>query len=130
MNDTTAFRRIEGSCHCGNIRFTLNWPDPSQRIPARACGCGHCTKHGAAWTSNPNARFSLLIADPTHVAIYRFGTKTADFHVCTTCGVTPIVTWTIEGVRRAVFNIRTFDGFDRSELVETATDFEAESLRC
>jgi hypothetical protein len=120
-------RRIRGSCHCGNIRFTLAWPDSGPTIASRACGCGLCTKHGAAWTSHPDGRFDLRIADPARVTQYRFGTKTADFHVCLTCGVIPIVTCTIEGTRYAVFNVNTFDDVDRSQLVESAADFEGET---
>jgi hypothetical protein len=61
------------------------------------------------------------------VTQYRFGTKTADFHVCLTCGAIPIVTCMIEGIRYAVFNVNTFDDVDRSELVETATNFDGET---
>ena len=44
---------IEGRCHCGNIRFALDWqPDP-ETIPARACTCTFCTRHGGVWTSYP-----------------------------------------------------------------------------
>jgi hypothetical protein len=52
---------------------------------------------------------------------------TADFHVCLTCGAIPIVTCMIEGIRYAVFNVDTFDDVDRSEFVETATNFEGET---
>src|SRR5262245_5700318 len=102
MPDPTATRRIHASCHCGNLRVTLDWPDPGPAIPARACGCGLCTKHRAAWTSHPRGRFRLRIADDSRVARYRFGTKTADFLVCQTCGAIPIVTCSIEGARYAV----------------------------
>ena len=44
-----------------------------------------------------------------------------------TCGAIPIVTCMIEGIRYAVFNVNTFDDVDRSELVETATNFEGET---
>jgi hypothetical protein len=33
----------------------------------------------------------------------------------------------IEGIRYAVFNVNTFDDVDRSQLVETATNFESET---
>jgi len=66
-------------------------------------------------------------ADHSRVTRYRFGTKTADFHVCVTCGVIPIVTCVIEGIRYAVFNVNTFEDIDRSQLVETATNFEGET---
>ena len=121
------YRRINGSCHCGNIQFSFDWPASDPTIPVRACGCGHCTKHRGVWTSHPNGRFRLLIADEYQVTQYRFGTKTADFHVCKTCGIVPIVTCTIEGARYAVVNANTFDNVGRSELVEAAANFESET---
>jgi hypothetical protein len=127
MHDPVPYRQIHGSCHCGNIRVTFDQPKSEPAIPARACGCGLCTKHRAAWTSHPDGRFHLRIADESRVTRYRFGTKTADFHVCLTCGAIPIVTCMIDGVRYAVFNVNTFDDVDRSELVETATNFDAET---
>jgi hypothetical protein len=127
MHDPVPYRQIRGSCHCGNIRVTFDRPKSEPAIPARACGCGLCTKHRAAWTSHPDGRFHLRIADESRVTQYRFGTKTADFHVCLTCGAIPIVTCMIDGIRYAVFNVNTFDDVDRSELVETATNFDAET---
>ena len=127
MPDTTFPRRIHASCHCGNIRVVIDWPDAGTSIPARACGCGLCTKHGAAWTSHPGGRFHLRIADAGKVKQYRFGTRTADFHVCRVCGVVPVVTWMGEGVRYAVFNVNTFDDVARGELVATPASFEGET---
>lgn len=121
------YRRINGSCHCRNIRFTLDWPVSGPTIPVRACGCDHCKKHRGVWTSHPDGRFRLLIADESQTTQYRFGTKTADFHVCKTCGVIPIVTCLIEGSRYAVVNVNTFDNLAKSELVEATTDFEGET---
>ncbi len=54
---------IPGRCHCGNIAWTLAWePDPVE-IPARACTCSFCVKHGGVWTSNPAGRLDVRI-DP------------------------------------------------------------------
>ena len=127
MNDPVAYRRIYGRCHCGNIRVTFDWPGSAPTIPVRACGCAFCTKHKAVWTSHRDGRFDLRIADASQVTCYRFGTETADFHVCMTCGVIPIVTCMIEGAQYAVVNANAFDDVDRSELVETAADFEGET---
>jgi hypothetical protein len=127
MPDPISYRRIRGSCHCGNIRVTFDRPDSGPAIPVRACGRGLCTKHRAVWTSHPDGQFYLRIADDSRLRRYRFGTKTADFHVCLTCGVIPIVTCVIEGIRYAVFNVNTFDDVDRSQLVETAANFEGET---
>jgi hypothetical protein len=127
MHDAVSYRRINGSCHCGNIKVMFDWPGSVPNIPVRRCSCALCTKAGAVWTSHPEGRFDLRIADVTRVARYQFGTKTADFHVCLTCGVIPIVTCLIEETRYAVVNANTFDNVDRSQLVETASDFEGET---
>ena len=56
MPEPHSFEKIEGSCHCGNLRFTFDWPARGSVIPVRACTCGLCTKHKAVWTSRPSAR--------------------------------------------------------------------------
>jgi hypothetical protein len=121
-------RQIHGSCHCGNIRFTFDWPDAGRTIPVRACGCSFCRKHGGVWTSNPRGRFRLQVADMARVSSYRFGTESADFHVCASCGAVPIVTCVLDGARYAVVNANTFDDVDSSELARAAADFEGESM--
>lgn len=120
-------RELHGSCHCGNIRFTLDWPDAGP-IPARACGCGFCTRHGGVWTSNPRGRFRLHVDDAAKAGPYRFGTESADFHVCAVCGVVPVVTCVMEGARFAVVNTNAFDNVDRSQLTVAAANFEGESI--
>jgi len=40
----------------------------------------------------------------------------------------PIATCVIGGTRYAVVNVNTFDRFDRSQLVKTATDFSSETV--
>jgi hypothetical protein len=132
MDEPVTYRRIHGSCHCGNIRFTFDWPDREAAIPVRACGCSHCTKHRGVWTSHPQGRFRLHVDDDTRLTRYRFGTKSADFYVCSTCGVVPIVTCMIENSRYAVVNVNTFDDADKSRLVEAAANFDGETAedRC
>lgn len=118
--------QIAGRCHCGNISFRLEWPGEPAKIPARACGCTFCTKHGGVWTSHPGAQLSVSIADASRASRYRFGTRTATFHVCMDCGVPPVVTSEIEGRTYAVVNVNTFEGLDRSRLDLAAADFEGE----
>ena len=127
MNDPVTIQQIHGSCHCGNIRVTLDWPGATATIPARACGCGLCTKHRAVWTSHPDGCFHLEIADEKLVNLYRFGTETADFFICRRCGVVPIATCMIDEREYAVINVNAFDDLARSQLVETPTDFEGET---
>ena len=71
---------IQGKCHCGNISFSLTWePDPDE-IPARACTCSFCVKHGGLWTSNPRGALEVAVQDRAAVSTYGFGTRTAEFH--------------------------------------------------
>ena len=127
MSEAATTRRIEGGCHCGNIRYTFFWPG-GETIPVRACGCSFCLKHGGVYTSHPQGRIEVRIADPAAVAHYAFGTKTADFHICRTCGVFPLVTCDLEGTRYAVVNVNTFEGVDPAQLVRSSADFEGESV--
>lgn len=118
--------RIAGSCHCGNIRFTLDWlPEPAM-IPARACTCSFCTKHGGVWTSCPTGSLRVAVRDPQRVHRHAFGTRTADFHVCTVCGVVPVVTSRIDGREYAVVSVRAFDGVDPALLQQAPVSFDGE----
>ncbi|HSN19099.1 MAG TPA: SgcJ/EcaC family oxidoreductase [Usitatibacter sp.] len=117
---------IHGKCHCGNIAFDLAWnPDPAE-IPARACTCSFCRKHGGLWTSNPAASLEVRIEDAAHASRYRFGTKTADFHLCARCGIVPVVTSDIDGRRYAVVSVNAFEGIDESRLRRAPASFDGE----
>jgi len=119
---------IRGQCHCGNIAFELDWPDDSPEIPARACGCSFCVKHGGVWTSNPKARLAVTIGDRALVSPYAFGTRTATFHVCSRCGAVPIVTSEIDGRIYAVVNVNVLENVDPASLRRASMDFEGEDL--
>ena len=118
--------RIEGKCHCGNIRYTLDWPGEVSEIKVRACGCSFCVKHGGNWTSHRSAELVAEVGDGSLVSRYRFGTKTADFYVCSRCGAVPFVTSAIEGRLYAVVNVNTFEGINPSSLARAAANFDGE----
>jgi hypothetical protein len=118
--------QITGKCHCGNIAFSLTWEPHPAEIPARACSCSFCTKHGGVWTSNPRGALTLTIADPALVSVYAFGTRTAEFHVCARCGIVPVVTSRIDGRLYAVVSVNAFENVDPSLLRRAAADFEGE----
>ena len=117
---------IRGQCHCGNLSFALTWePDPAA-IPARVCSCSFCTKHGGVWTSNPNGALEVWVRDPSLVSRYAFGTRTAEFHVCSRCGVVPVVTSRIDGRLYAVVSVNAFEGVAASLIQSAAADFDGE----
>jgi len=120
--------KLIGSCHCSNLSYALLWPDSVPTIPARVDGCIFCTAHNAAWTSNREAELIATIRTPSLVNRYRFGTKTADFYVCTQCGVVPWVTSEIEGQLYAVVNVNTFTNVDRASLPRSSGNFDGEAV--
>jgi hypothetical protein len=118
---------IRGGCHCGNISFALDWrPEPSE-IPARACTCTFCRKHGGVWTSCPGGSLKVRVGDRARASAYAFGTKTADFHVCASCGTVPVVTSRIDGRLYAVVSVNAFEGIDPALLRRAAASFDAEN---
>jgi len=117
---------IRGKCHCGNIAFSLTWdPDPRE-IPARTCSCSFCTKHGGVWTSNPGGALKVRVEDPSRVSRYAFGTRTADFHVCTRCGIVPVVTSRIDGRLYGVVSVNAFEGVEASLVRRVPASFDGE----
>lgn len=119
---------LHGQCHCGNIAYTLDWePDPTE-IPARACDCSFCTKHGAVWTSVPGGDLRVTVHRPELLHRYAFGTGTADFHICRECGGVPLVTCAVDGHVYAVVNVNTFDNLDPNLLQHRPASFSEEDV--
>src|SRR5882757_249358 len=118
---------ISGSCHCRNISFALTWKPEPPEIPARACDCSFCTKHGGVWTSCPTGSLEVTIRDPLLVSKYAFGTETAEFHICSRCGVVPLVTSRIHDHLYAVVSVNAFEGVAPSLLRPAAASFQEES---
>ncbi len=118
---------ISGRCHCGNISFALDWRPEPKEIPARACSCTFCTKHGGVWTSCPTGSLKVTVKEPARLAKYAFGTHTAEFHICSACGVVPVVTSRIDGRLYAVVSVNAFEDVDASLLRRASASFDAES---
>jgi hypothetical protein len=119
---------INGKCHCGNIALELEWRGDPHAIPARACGCSFCVKHGGVWTSDPGARLTVVVGDPALVSRYAFGTRTATFHICARCGIVPLVTSEIADRLYAVVNVNALENVDPAWLRRGAADFAGEAV--
>lgn len=87
---------LEGSCHCGAVRFRVRSPHP---YPYQRCYCGVCrkTQGGGGYAINLSGEADTLQVDGRqHVKIYhaRFKnpedkaphTSTAERHFCRECG--------------------------------------------
>jgi len=97
-------------------------------VPARACGCSFCIKHGGVWTSNAKSKLVVTIRDPSLVSKYAFGSRTATFHVCARCGIVPLATSEIAGGLYAVVNVNVLEKVDPSTLQRASADFEGEDV--
>ena len=98
--------RIDGGCHCGNISLQLELARLPRTYSPRACDCAFCTKHGAAYISDPQGRLCIRIREGEHSRIYRQGSGMGEFLLCANCGVLIGVLYRdSEGVYAAV-NVR------------------------
>jgi hypothetical protein len=117
---------IQGKCHCGNISFSLKWePDPAE-IQARACSCSFCIKCGGLWTSSPKGVLEVAVGDSRLVSKYSHGTRTAEFHVCSRCGIVPVVTSRIDDHLYAVVSVNAFEDVDPSLVRRAPSNFDGE----
>ena len=123
--DTRATTLLGGRCHCGNLQYAMVWRS-AVSLTLRACGCGYCSRHGAAWISHPDAPVELIIRDSDLVLAYRFGTASADFLSCRRCGILTLARADIAGHAYAVLNANTLESVDPRECARVATDFDGE----
>ena len=78
---------MDGGCHCGNISVEFELSRLPGTYTPRACDCTFCTKHGAAYISDPQGSLHILIRNGEHSRIYRQGSGTAELLLCANCGV-------------------------------------------
>jgi hypothetical protein len=118
---------LRGSCHCGNVEFTLFTEKSADDLVPRRCSCSMCRRHGASYISDPGGRLVLRYRDPSLLSVYRFGHGTAQWIICAKCGVLTAVLCGIDGRLRAVVRVQSI--LDQAfRAPEIPTDFEAESV--
>lgn len=74
-----------GSCHCGNVRFSVEAPEVME---ADLCNCSVCKKSGYLHLIVPKSRFELL-SGQDKLTEYRFNSKIAKHYFCANCGIKP-----------------------------------------
>ena len=85
MSATT--REFRGACHCGAVGFVYRAAIAVADWQPRACQCGFCRAHGSITVSDPAGSLAVAARDPQALRKYRFGQRTADFLLCSRCGV-------------------------------------------
>lgn len=93
---------IEGSCHCGAVRWEFDGVPES----ATACNCTLCRRYAALWAyDHEHAR----IRGAGETTVYAWNRRAIGFHFCPDCGC---VTWwralapEPDGRRRMAVNLR------------------------
>lgn len=115
-----------GACHCGAIRTKLRSGKTPAELGARTCQCTFCRAHGASWTSDPDGALEVRIGGP--VSRYRFGTGTADFLVCSTCGVVPAVVAETGDGWHGVVSVDCLADRDAFLAAAQPSDYDGEAL--
>ena len=119
-----------GACHCRNIEIRLESDRVPSELPLRTDTCSFCNKHHAIYTSDPEGEAHLAVRDGTLIERYRFGTKTADFLICKSCGV--FIAAYMPAPPLAVINVNALDARDaflKNELIVASFDGEAPEQR-
>jgi hypothetical protein len=96
---------IEGSCHCGQVRWSFNGVPES----ATACNCTLCRRYGTLWAYDFEGE-RIKVSGPTRA--YTWGERGIGFHFCPECGCVAYwraMTLREDGRRRIAVNLRMAD---------------------
>jgi hypothetical protein len=119
--------KLEGRCHCGNLRFEFETAVPLAELPLRACQCSFCRAHGVLSTSDPRGRVDVEAKDPAQVERYRFGLGITDYLICRRCGVYLVAVAEMDGARYAVINANVLERRAEMTSQPQAMDYDGET---
>lgn len=100
-------RSYRGACHCGNVGLVLDSAKSPPELGLRTDSCSFCAKHHSMYTSDPAGSVRITVGDAARLTRYRFGTRTADFLICASCGV--FVAACMPEPSLAVINVHVLD---------------------
>ena len=98
-----------GGCYCGNICVTASFSQDLAALNPRACDCDFCTKHAAAYVSDPLGSLRIQIRSELEVNRFRQGSNTAEMLLCRTCGVLVGALYPESNRLFGALNVRTLD---------------------
>jgi len=116
-----------GGCHCGNLRYVLTTALTLTQLPLRACQCSFCRLHGARSTSDPAGRIRFEVRHANQLTHYRFGLRTADFLICSACGIYVGALMREGDAQWAIINANTLDEVAQLTQGLAPMDYEGES---
>lgn len=107
----------EGSCHCGDIAFTVE----SEFTEALDCNCSLCLRRGGLLAFVPADNFTLT--SDKSLGTYTFHTHVLQHHFCTTCGIAPFSEGKApDGKAMRAINLRCVPAVDLDGLKITKWD--------
>jgi hypothetical protein len=105
-----------GSCHCGGIRFRVDWTITE----LTTCDCSLCVKRNAVMAKIPQQALTLLDGEEM-LTLYEWNTHRAKHYFCRQCGI-----YVFHRKRAAPdhFGVNVFclEGFDSTSIPVRATE--------
>ena len=113
MSSSPTARLMHGGCHCGAVRIEFSASQAPESLNPRACDCDFCQKHGAAYVSDTAGQLCIIAADPNALRLYRQGSMSALFQLCSRCGVLLAVTFEHDDRVYGAINARCLEEHER-----------------
>ena len=110
-----ALQRLQGSCHCGAVRFAITSDLPE----LTTCDCSLCKRRNALMVKVHESAFELL-AGAEQLASYQWHTHTAVHHFCKRCGIYPFHRKRVTPDHFGI-NVHCLDDYDPAGIPVRAT---------
>lgn len=107
---TDRMTTMHGSSHCGQLKITFSTSKNPADIHPRACDCSFCSKHGAAYISDPGGKLLIERSHADAICEYRQGSNAARLLLCRACGVLVGVVYHHSSGLYGAINTRCLDG--------------------
>ena len=105
---------LDGSCHCGAVRFQVEEPEW-----VMDCNCSKCRLTGGLWAYYPQREVRFVSKPDTFT--YIWGDRMLEFHTCGTCGCSTHMTIVgTDDAEKMAVNARLLRGLSpkRTRLVQ------------
>jgi hypothetical protein len=108
-----------GSCHCGNVAFTVE-SDGIRQV--YECNCSHCQRKGYLLTFLPREKWKLSTPESA-LSVYTFNKHVIQHHFCKNCGCAPFGLGTDRnGKATAAINVRCLQDVELTSLERVQVD--------
>jgi hypothetical protein len=112
---------VTGGCYCGNIRLQLELAHEPAKYHPRACDCGFCRKHAAAYVSDPEGSLRIVIHDSHYATNFRQGSERAEMLVCSRCGVLVGALYREDGDTYGTINARAIEALESFDTEQSVS---------